>query len=64
MAVQSFENLHTFLLQQPCWYAREHRPAHFSYHSITENSPTFSARNTVFVGPIDFKFDKETCFMV
>ena len=36
-AVQSFENLHTFILRQPCWWARERPQSIFSYN-IIENS--------------------------
>ena len=50
-AVQSFKNLHTFMLRQPCWWARE-------------NSPTSFACNSVFVGPNGFKCGTETCCMV
>ena len=28
-AVQSLENLHTFILRQPCWWAEESPAAHF-----------------------------------
>ena len=28
-AVQSLENLYTFILQQPCWWAKQTPPAYF-----------------------------------
>ena len=43
------ENLHTFILRQTCWWAKEYPPAHFPYNMI-ENSPNSSAYNSVFVG--------------
>ena len=62
-AVESFKNLQTFILRQPCWWARERPQPIFPYNTI-ENSPTPFARNSVFVGPNDFKFGTETRFMV
>ena len=62
-AVQSFKTLHTFILWQPCWWAREH-PQHIFTYNITENSPNSFAWNSVIVGPNDFKFGTETHFMV
>ena len=49
-AVQSFEDLYTFILWQPCWWAREHPQPIFPYN-IIENSPPYFACNSVFVGP-------------
>ena len=62
-AVQRFENLHTFILQQPCWRARE-RPQPIFPYNRRKNSPTSFARNSVFVGSNDFKFGTETRFIV
>ena len=61
--VESFENLHTFILRQPCWWARE-RPQPVFQYNIIENFPTSFARNSVFVGSNDFKFGTETRSMV
>ena len=58
-AVQSFENLHIFLLRQPC---QERPPAHFPYNN--RNSLISFAFYSVFVGPNDFKFGTETRVMV
>ena len=33
-------------------------------YNIIDNSPTSFACNSVFVGPNDFKFGTETCFML
>ena len=63
MAVQIFEDLHTFILQQPCWWARE-RPQPIFPYTIIENSPTSFACNSVLVGRNDFKFDTETSLTV
>ena len=47
MAVQSFENSHTFILRQSCWRARE-RPQPIFPYDIIENTPTSFARNSKF----------------
>ena len=59
-AVQSFENLHTSILRQPCWWSRDAHQTNFPYN-IIKNSPTSFSRNSVFLGPNDFKFGTETC---
>ena len=64
MAAQNFENLHTFILRQPCWWARERPQPIFPSNNIMGNSPTSFARNSAFIGPNDFKFGTETRFMV
>ena len=63
MAVQSLKHLHTFILRQPCWWAKEFPQAHFPY-SIIENSPTSLVYNSVSVGPNNFKFGIKTYCMV
>ena len=62
-AVQSLGNLHTFILRQPCWQAKECLPAHFPIlHK--KNFLTSLARNSVFIGPNKFKFGTKTRCMV
>ena len=61
-AVQSLENLHTFILWQPCWRAKECSAAHFP-HKITKNV-TLLAHRSIFVGSNDFKFGKGTCHII
>ena len=63
IAVLSLENLYTFTLRQPCWWARNAYQPTFPYN-ITENSPTSLAYNSAFNGPNDFKFGTETYRMV
>ena len=63
IAVQSLENLYTFILRQPCWLAKECLPAHFQYN-IIENSRLSLAHKTVFVDPNNFKFGTDTHYMV
>ena len=63
IAVQSFENHHTFILWQQCWWARERPQPIFRYNTI-ENSPTSFACNSAFVGLNDFKFGTERRFVV
>ena len=53
MAVQSLENLHTSILRQPFWWAKECPRPIFSYN-IIENSPTSLAYNSVFIGPNNY----------
>ena len=50
--------LHTFILRQPCWWARERLQPILPYN-IMENSPTSFARNSVLIGANDFKFGTE-----
>ena len=64
MAVQSFKNLHTFRLRQPCWWERLSPQPIFPYNIMQNSQTSFAARYSVFVGPNDFKFGIETRFMV
>ena len=61
--VENLENLHTSIMRQPCWWAKECPPAHFPYN-IIENSPTSLTHNSVVIGPNNFKFGTETSCMV
>ena len=56
MAVQSLKNLHTFILKQPCWWAKP--------SNILENPPTSVDNNSLFIGPNNFKFGTETSCIV
>ena len=63
MAVQSFENLHTFICGSHVGgQENAHQPI-FPYN-IIENPPASFACNSVFVDPNDFKFGRGTRFMV
>ena len=53
--VQSLENLHTFKLWQPCWWAKECPSTHFTILN-QRNSPFSLAYNSVLIGPNSFKF--------
>ena len=58
-----FRSIHTFLLQQPRWWAKECPQLIFPYN-ITENSPTLLAHNSVFICPNNFLFGIKTSCMI
>ena len=59
IAVQSLENLHTFVIWQPCWWAKNAHQPIFPYN-IIENSETSLTHNSVSISPNDLKFGGKT----
>ena len=62
-AVQSLEDLYTFILWQPSWWSQAH-PQPFSPYKIMEKCQTSLAHNSVFIDTNNFKFGTETRSMV
>ena len=54
VAVQSLEYPYTFILRQPCWWAKECSKPIFPYNMI-ENYPAFLAHNSIFIDLKQFK---------
>ena len=65
VAVQSLENLHTFILRQQIIVGGQKNTHQLiSSHNIIENSPTSLTHNSVSDRPNELRFGTETCYMV
>ena len=63
-AVQSLEILHTFILRQPCWWAKNAHQPNFPCNIKNRTFFNFLGSFLCFIGPTDFKFGTETSYVV
>ena len=56
------DNLHTFILRQPWWLAKNAHQPIFPYY-IIESSAIPLAHNSIFICPNTFKFGTETRYI-
>ena len=64
IAVESLQNFYTFILPQPCWWAKECPPTHFTMYQNKKKLPASLACNSALNGPSDFKFGTNTFYVV